>query len=49
MVAWVNLHLGFISGLALACIYAASEAIRLLDRQQRQRTRERLQARFPGW
>ena len=47
MVAWVNLHLGFISGLALACIYAASEAIRLLDRQQRQRTRERLQAALP--
>ncbi len=47
MVAWVNLHLGFISGLALACAYAVSEAMRLLDRQQRQATRERLKAALP--
>jgi tetratricopeptide (TPR) repeat protein len=30
MVVWVNLHLGFISGLALAGLYAAAEAFRLL-------------------
>jgi tetratricopeptide (TPR) repeat protein len=47
MVAWVNLHLGFISGLALACAYAVSETIRLLDRQQRQCARGRLKAALP--
>jgi tetratricopeptide (TPR) repeat protein len=47
MAAWVNLHLGFISGLALACIYVLSEAIQLFDRQQRQCTKERLKAALP--
>jgi len=47
MVAWVNLHLGFISGLALTCAYTVSEATLVLDRQQRQRTWERLQAALP--
>jgi tetratricopeptide (TPR) repeat protein len=47
MVAWVNLHLGFIAGLALACAYAGSEAIRLLDPEQRQRSKGRLQAALP--
>src|SRR5271165_6084840 len=37
MVAWVNLHLGFLAGLALTGLYAAAEAIRLLDGKQRQR------------
>jgi len=45
--AWVNLHLGFISGLALACIYVLSEAIRLLDRRQRQCAKERLKTALP--
>jgi tetratricopeptide (TPR) repeat protein len=48
MVAWVNLHLGFISGLALFCAYVAAEAIRLLDRQQRQGASERLRT-VPFW
>ena len=30
MVAWVNLHLGFVSGLALSALYVAAEAIRQL-------------------
>ncbi len=47
MAAWVNLHLGFLAGLALAGLYAAAEAIRLLDPQQRQRTRERLKDALP--
>ena len=47
MVAWINLHLGFVSGLALVCAYPVAEAIRLLDRQQRQEARERLTAAFP--
>jgi hypothetical protein len=47
MVAWVNLHLGFLAGLALAGLYAATEAIRLLDWQQRQRTEVRLKAALP--
>jgi hypothetical protein len=44
MLAWANLHLGFLAGLALAGLYAAAEAMRLLDGQQRQRTKERLKA-----
>ncbi len=42
MVAWVNLHLGFISGLGIACIYAVSEAIRMFGGQPRQGARVRL-------
>jgi tetratricopeptide (TPR) repeat protein len=30
MVAWGNLHLGFISGIGLACAYALAQSIRLL-------------------
>ena len=33
MVVWVNLHLGFISGLGIAGLYAVFEAIRLLGGQ----------------
>lgn len=47
MVAWVNLHLGFLAGLALTGLYAAAEAIRLLDGKQRQRAEERLKAALP--
>ena len=43
MVAWVNLHLGFISGLAIACLYAAFEAVRLLRAQPWPETRRHLQ------
>src|SRR5208283_4944074 len=47
MAAWVNLHLGFLAGIALAGLYAAAEAVRLLDGQQRQRTKQRLRAALP--
>ena len=47
MVAWVNLHLGFVAGLALVCGYAALEAMRLWDRQQRQSAQQRLRATLP--
>ncbi len=47
MVAWVNLHLGFLAGLALVGVYAAAETIRLSDGRQRLRTKERLKAAFP--
>jgi tetratricopeptide (TPR) repeat protein len=47
MAAWVNLHLGFISGLGLACTYLVSEAILLLDGQQRQGARERIKTALP--
>ena len=45
MVAWVNLHLGFLAGLALAGLYAAAEALRLFDPQQRQRSQGASQGR----
>src|SRR5208282_5468860 len=47
MAAWVNLHLGFLAGIALAGLYAAAEAVRLLDGQQRQRTKQHLRAALP--
>ena len=47
MVAWVNLHLGFLAGLALTGLYAAAEAILLLGGQQRLRTKARLKAALP--
>ncbi len=42
MVVWVNLHPGFISGLALSCLFAAAEAVRLLRGQQGRGNRRRL-------
>jgi len=36
MIAWVNLHLGFVAGLALVGAYCVLEAIRLFDVGQRQ-------------
>jgi tetratricopeptide (TPR) repeat protein len=42
MVVWVNLHLGFISGLGIAGLYAVAEAIRLLGRQPGEERRRRL-------
>ncbi len=47
MAAWANLHLGFLSGLALVCVYVVSEAIRLLDSQQKECAKQRLKAALP--
>lgn len=47
MVAWVNLHPGFVSGLALASLYAAAEAIRLLRSPASQQKSSRLKTLFP--
>src|SRR5271166_4251319 len=47
MAAWVNLHLGFVAGLALVCAYAALEAIRLCGTQRRQATGKILGAALP--
>ncbi|MGO8794938.1 MAG: tetratricopeptide repeat protein [Candidatus Sulfotelmatobacter sp.] len=38
MMAWVNLHLGFIAGVALVCAYVALEVIRLYDTTRRRAT-----------
>jgi len=42
MAFWVNLHLGFISGLGIGCLYAVAEAIRLLGGQPGQDATRRL-------
>jgi tetratricopeptide (TPR) repeat protein len=47
MVAWVNLHLGFLAGLALVGAYAAVEAFRLLVSQQRPQDWQRFKTEFP--
>jgi tetratricopeptide (TPR) repeat protein len=47
MVAWVNLHLGFISGLALCCAYVLFELLDLLDAEHRPAVRKRLRTAWP--
>ena len=47
MAAWVNLHLGFIAGLALVCAYTALEAIRWFSTQRRQATGKTFKTAFP--
>ncbi len=47
MIAWVNLHLGFVAGLALVCAYVMLEAVRLLDAQQRQAATQILKTGLP--
>jgi tetratricopeptide (TPR) repeat protein len=42
MVAWVNLHLGFLSGLVLSSLFVAAEAIRLLRGQASRENRSHL-------
>lgn len=47
MTAWVNLHLGFVAGLALAGAYTALEAIRLCDPQRRETSAKILKGAVP--
>jgi len=47
MTAWVNLHLGFIAGVALVCAYTALEVIRLCDPSQRKTAGRVLKAALP--
>lgn len=47
MVAWVNLHLGFVAGLALVWAYTALETLRLFDARQRQSAAKTLRSALP--
>jgi hypothetical protein len=47
MVAWVNLHLGFIAGLALMAAYVAVEALDMVWRERRGAAAEHLRACWP--
>ena len=47
MVLWVNLHLGFVAGLALACTYAAAEIARWIDPSQKNFDSQRLKLAAP--
>jgi Flp pilus assembly protein TadD len=47
MIAWVNLHLGFVAGLALVGAYTALEGIRLCDAKQRQSAMRALRTALP--
>lgn len=47
MIAWVNLHLGFVAGLALLCAYALVEGLEMLWPERRQAARDRLRCSWP--
>jgi tetratricopeptide (TPR) repeat protein len=47
MVAWVNLHLGFIVGLALMAVYVAVEALDMVRRERRKAAIEHLRSCWP--
>lgn len=47
MVAWVDLHLGFLAGLALVGAYAAVETVRLLVSQQKTQEWQRFKKELP--
>ncbi len=47
MVAWVNLHLGFVAGLALLCAYAVLEALEMLWPERRQAAGQRFWRSLP--
>ena len=47
MAAWVNLHLGFIAGLALMAAYVAIEALDMVWRERREAAAERLLSCWP--
>ena len=47
MVAWVNLHLGFVAGLALVCAYAVAEVARAFDRSTKNTAVQRLKLAAP--
>ncbi len=47
MTAWVNLHLGFVAGLALVAGYILVEALEMLWRERRQAAADRLRYAWP--
>jgi len=47
MMAWVNLHLGFIAGLALVAAYVLMEALDMVWRERREAAAERLRSCWP--
>ncbi len=47
MVAWVNLHLGFVAGLALCCAYVLLELLELPFQEDRAAARARVQRAWP--
>jgi len=47
MLAWVNLHLGFLSGIALLIAYAGIELLRMLRVHSRQAAASKLREAFP--
>ncbi len=49
MVAWVNLHLGFVSGLALLFAFAGMDVLEMLDRGCRPAAFERLRLAAPWY
>lgn len=47
MIAWVNLHLGFVAGLALIAVFAVAELLKLTAPSARSATLERLRRLWP--
>ena len=47
MVGWVNLHPGFVAGLALLCGYVVVEVLEMVWRQRRQAAVDRLRGAWP--
>jgi len=47
MAVWVNLHLGFIAGLALIAAYVAEEALDMVWRERREMAAEHLRSGWP--
>jgi Tfp pilus assembly protein PilF len=47
MMAWVNLHLGFVAGLALMAAYVVVEALDMVWRERREAAAERLRSSLP--
>jgi len=47
MIAWVNLHLGFVSGLGLLAAFVAIDLLQMLDRARRAAARQRLRRSVP--
>jgi tetratricopeptide (TPR) repeat protein len=47
MIAWVNLHLGFVAGLALLAAYVLVEALEMMWRERREAAAERLRSSWP--
>ena len=47
MIAWVNLHLGFVAGLALVAAYVLVEALDMVWRERREAAAEQLRSCWP--